>query len=46
MEHYVRHADCIFLTFKYDEHVVIYLLMMVFQILNLIVQACLLPNLN
>jgi hypothetical protein len=46
MENYAGHVDCIFLTFKYDENVVISLLMMVFEILNLIVQACVLPNLN
>jgi hypothetical protein len=46
MENYVGHADCNFFTFKYDENVVISLLMMVFEILNLIVLACVLPNLN
>jgi hypothetical protein len=46
MKIYVGHADCIFLPFKYDENVVISLLMMVFEILNLIVQACVLANLN
>jgi hypothetical protein len=46
MENYVGHANCIFLTFKYDENVIIFLLVMVFKIMNIIVQACVLPNLN
>jgi hypothetical protein len=45
MKNYVGCEDYIFLIFKYDENVIL-LLMMVFEILNLIVQACVLPNLN
>jgi hypothetical protein len=40
VENYVGHKDYIFFTSKFDANVIIPLLMMTFEVLNSIVQAC------
>ncbi len=40
VENYVGHGACIHLATKYDANVVIPLLMTMFEVLNVIVQAC------
>jgi hypothetical protein len=40
VENYVGHGACIRLVVEYDANTTIFILMIVFEILNLIVQAC------
>ncbi len=46
VENYVGHGACICLVVEYDANITIFILMIVFEILNLIVQACVIKLLD